>query len=159
VDELIDFFNTEEKTELKDYVSDDEVKRLLVDLKSKIEKLKEQEDWKGAQMRKIEQDRSREEQKQEEKDDVLSRISRQSAAQSVASQKTAERVEELERKKKEVEWDKHTVTDKKSKASVDEQIAKNIADEVLRNYPVLKHHSNQSIRQLIEKHAHEQVKS
>lgn len=58
-----------------------------------------------------------------------------------------------------MEWDKLTASDKKSKASVDEQIAKNIADEVLRNYPALKHHSNQSIRQLIEKHAHEQVKS
>ena len=34
-------------------------------------------------------------------------------------------------------------------ASVDQQIAKNIADEVLRNYPDLKHHSNQSIRQLL----------
>jgi hypothetical protein len=30
VDELIDFFNAEEKPELKDYVSDDEVKRLMV---------------------------------------------------------------------------------------------------------------------------------
>jgi hypothetical protein len=34
------------------------------------------------------------------------------------------------------------------------QIAKNVADEVLRNYPVLKHHSNQSIRKLLEKQAH-----
>jgi hypothetical protein len=39
-------------------------------------------------------------------------------------------------------------------ASVDEQIAKHIADEVLRNYPALKHHSNHSIRKIIEKHAH-----
>jgi hypothetical protein len=44
-------------------------------------------------------------------------------------------------------------------ASVDEQIAKNIADEVLRNYPALKHHSNQSIRQLLEKQAHQQLKA
>ena len=52
-----------------------------------------------------------------------------------------------------------TASEKKTMASVDEQIAKNIADEILRNYPALKHHSNQSIRQLVEKHAHEQVKS
>lgn len=91
MDELIDFFNADEKTELKDYVSDDEVKRLMLELKSKIEKLKEQEDWKGAQMRKIEEDRNKEP-APEEKDDVLSRISKQSGAQSVASQKTAERV-------------------------------------------------------------------
>jgi hypothetical protein len=37
----------------------------MVDLKSKIEKLKEQEDWKGAQMRKIEHDRTQEENKEE----------------------------------------------------------------------------------------------
>lgn len=42
---------------------------------------------------------------------------------------------------------------------MDAQIAKNIADEVLRNYPALKHHSNQSIRQLLERTAHEQIKS
>lgn len=52
-----------------------------------------------------------------------------------------------------------TKTEKKSMASVDEQIAKNIADEVLRNYPGLKHHSNQSIRKIIEKHAHDEIKS
>ena len=52
-----------------------------------------------------------------------------------------------------------TTSEKKTMASVDEQIAKHMADEVLRNYPHLKHHSNQSIRQLLEKHAHEQIKS
>ena len=38
-------------------------------------------------------------------------------------------------------------------ANLDDQIAKNVADEVLRNYPALKHHSNQSIRKLIEQQA------
>jgi hypothetical protein len=43
-----------------------------------------------------------------------------------------------------------TASSKKSTiASVDEQIAKHIADEILRNYPNLKHHSNQSIRKLL----------
>jgi hypothetical protein len=35
------------------------VKNILVDLKSKIEKLKEQEDWKNKQMQKIEDDRAK----------------------------------------------------------------------------------------------------
>ena len=70
-------------------------------------------------------------------------------AESLASQKTVERVKELEKAKEEKQWDKYTTTDKKSKVSVDEQIAKNIADEILRNYPNLKHHSNQSIRKLL----------
>ncbi len=93
MDELIDFFNTEEKTDIKDYVSDDEVKNLLVELKSKIEKLKEQEGWKAEQMKRMEESRARaEEEKERGKDDILSRISKNSGAQSVASQKTAERV-------------------------------------------------------------------
>lgn len=44
-------------------------------------------------------------------------------------------------------------------ASLDDQIAKNIADEILRNYPNLKHHSNQSIRKLLEKQAHDELKA
>ena len=83
------------------------------------------------------------------KDDLLSRVSKNSMAESLASQKTVERVKELEKAKEEKQWDKYTTTDKKSKVSVDEQIAKNIADEILRNYPNLKHHSNQSIRKLL----------
>jgi hypothetical protein len=42
---------------------------------------------------------------------------------------------------------------------VDEQIAKHIADEILRNYPNLKHHSNQSIRKLLEKQARQELKA
>lgn len=78
---------------------------MLVDLKSKIEKLKEQEDWKATQLKKVEENRAKaQEEREKEKDDILSRISKNSGAQSVASQKTAERVEELERKKKDLEW-------------------------------------------------------
>jgi hypothetical protein len=52
------------------------------------------------------------------------------------------------------EWDKFTTTQKSSVANVDERIAKNIADEVLRNYPNLKGvHSNVSIRRLLEAEA------
>ena len=66
----------------------------------------------------------------------------------------------MEKKKQEKEWDRNTVSEKKSHAaSVDMQIAKNVADEVLRNYPALKHHSNQSIRKLLEKQARDQLKA
>ena len=67
----------------------------------------------------------------------------------MSSQRTTERVEQLQRKKKDVEWQKMTTSQKKTMVSVDEQIAKHIADEVLRNYPALKHHSNHSIRKII----------
>ena len=66
----------------------------MVELKEKIEKLKEQQDWKEDQVRRL-QERKNNEDEKSQKDDVLSRISRQSDGRSVASQKTAERVEEL----------------------------------------------------------------
>ena len=94
VDELLDFFNQEQKTDLKDFISDEEVKKILIDLKSKVEKLKEQEDWRKEQLQRIEQQRQNV-CEEKEKDDILSRISRQSGAQSISSQKTAERVQEL----------------------------------------------------------------
>ena len=49
------------------------------------------------------------------------------------------------------EWDKNTVSDKSSAANIEDKIAKNLADEVLRNYPNMKGvHSNTSIRKLLE---------
>lgn len=85
---MIDFFNTEQgEGELKDYVSDNEVKSIMVELKQKIEKLKEQQDWKEEQVKRLQE--RKEEDDRSQKDDVLSRISRQSDGRSVASQKTA----------------------------------------------------------------------
>ena len=61
-------------------------------------------------------------------------------------------MEELRNKMKEPkEWDKNTVSDKSSAANIEDRIAKNLADEVLRNYPNMKGvHSNTSIRKLLE---------
>ena len=64
-------------------------------------------------------DERRSQHDKDDKDDILSRISKQSGGQSVTSQKTAERVEELQKKKDVKEWDKMTVSSKKSTASVD----------------------------------------
>jgi hypothetical protein len=56
--------------------------------------LKEQEDWRKGQLRKIEEEKNNSsEERGKDKDDILSRISGQSGAQSVSSQKTAERVQ------------------------------------------------------------------
>ena len=65
----------------------------------------------------MEDDKKNEEQK-DKNDDVLSRISKQSGAQSISSQRTAERIQQLQKKKKDNEWDKLTGTQKKSMASV-----------------------------------------
>ena len=67
------------------------MKSILVDLKGKIEKLKEQEDWRKDQLKRIEEKRV-DTSNEGDKDDVLSRMSRQSGGQSVSSNKTAERV-------------------------------------------------------------------
>jgi len=67
------------------------VKSILVDLKGKIEKLKEQEDWRKDQLKRIEEKKV-DSSNEGDKDDVLSRMSRQSGGQSVSSNKTAERV-------------------------------------------------------------------
>lgn len=67
------------------------MKSILVDLKGKIEKLKEQEDWRKDQLKRIEEKRV-DSSNEGDKDDVLSRMSRQSGGQSVSSNKTAERV-------------------------------------------------------------------
>lgn len=67
------------------------MKSILVDLKGKIEKLKEQEDWRKDQLKRIEE-RKVESSNEGDKDDILSRISKQSGGQSVSSNKTAERV-------------------------------------------------------------------
>ena len=66
-----------------------------------------------------------------------------------------EKMEELRSKLKEPkEWDKNTVSDKSSAVNLEERIAKNLADEVLRNYPAMKGvHSNTSIRRLLEAEA------
>lgn len=52
------------------------------------------------------------------------------------------------------EWDKHTTSQKSAMSNIDDRIAKNLADEVLRNYPNMKGvHSNVSIRKLLEAEA------
>ena len=57
------------------------------------------------------------------------------------------------KKKEQQDWDKFT-TSQKSAVDIEERIAKNLADEVLRNYPGLKGvHSNVSIRKLLEAEA------
>lgn len=63
-----------------------------------------------------------------------------------------EKIQDLKAKKKQQQdWDKYTKSQKSSITNIDEKIAKNIADEVLRNYPNMsKIHSNVSIRKLLE---------
>ena len=55
VDDVIDFFET---AELKDYLQDNEVNKILEDLKGRIEKLKGQgDDWKKKEVNRIKEGR------------------------------------------------------------------------------------------------------
>jgi hypothetical protein len=60
----------------------------------------------------------------------------------------------LKRKKQQQEWDNVSQSQKSNASNIDDRIAKNIADEVLRNYPNMRGvHSNVSIRKLLEQEA------
>ena len=67
--------------------------------------------------------------------------------------------EKLEKKKEgQDEWDKNTRTSKQSYVNIEERIAKNVADDLLRNYGNLKAvHSNVSVRKLLEREAARQL--
>lgn len=70
----------------------------------------------------------------------------------------SERIEELEKKKSQEEWDRNTRTSKASQTNIEERIAKNVADDLLRNYGNLKAvHSNVSVRRLLEREAARQL--
>ena len=65
----------------------------------------------------------------------------------------------MEKKKEgQDEWDKNTRTSKQSYVNIEERIAKNVADDLLRNYGNLKAvHSNVSVRKLLEREAARQL--
>ena len=101
--EVDDLLNVFENGKVKDYLEDEEVNKMLNDLKERITSMKteDQENWKRKQIQKYKENREEKEEEKQKKDDIVSRISRKSGTESVASQKTVERIEELEKKKEE----------------------------------------------------------
>jgi hypothetical protein len=83
VDELLDFF---ESNNVNDFSEDQEVKNLLANLKLKIEKMKETDDWKEKEVERIKQ--QKEERRNEGEEDKYSQFSVNSEGRSVASEKT-----------------------------------------------------------------------
>jgi len=165
-EELDDLLNFTSNLDYDKYINDLEVKNMVAALKNRIDELKTQdaeEDWKS---KIVEQWNGKE--KEAKKAMQTSKVdiewdarsdarSVASESKSVASERTNKSINELKSKlegKEKKDWDQLSTVSKKNAVTVEERIAKHVADEILRNNYQFKHfHSNASIRKLLEKEA------
>jgi len=84
-----------------------------------------------------------------------------SEARSAASERTQKSIVDLKAKleaKEKKDWDTLSTTTKKNQTTLEERIAKHVADEILRNNTQFRHfHSNASVRRILEKEAHKHM--
>lgn len=157
VDDLLDFTNN---LDYDKYLNDLEVKHMVLALKKRIDEIKhrEEDDWK----RKIvdEWNDERKALKTNKVDlDLDARSDTRSVAsesKSVASERSQKNIEDLKAKMaaKHKEWETMSSTTKKNAVTMEERIAKHVADEILRNNTEFRHfHSNASVRRILEKEA------
>jgi len=161
VDDLLEFTNN---LDYDKYIDDIEVKHMITALKNRINDLnnKAEDDWKN----KIvdawnEEDNGKKAVKPSKVDinydDRSDARSCASESKSVASERTHKSITELKAKmeaKEKKEWDNISVTTKKNAVTLEERIAKHVADEILRNNTEFRHfHSNVSVRKILEKEA------
>jgi len=163
-EELDDLLNFTTNLDYDKYINDLEVRNMVNALKDRIDELKNQdqeEDWKnkivdqwnGKSAKKTVQP-SKVDIDMDARSDVRSVASE---SRSVASERTGKSIQELKSKleaKEKKDWDQLSTTTKKNAVTVEERIAKHVADEILRNNYQFKHfHSNASIRKILEKEA------
>jgi len=164
-EELDDLLNFTSNLDYDKYINDLEVKNMVNALKNRIDELKNQdaqeEDWKK---KIVDQWNGKDNKKalQASKVDIdydarSDARSVASESRSVASERTNKTISDLKTKleaKEKKDWDQLSTTTKKNAVTVEERIAKHVADEILRNNYQFKHyHSNASIRKLLEKEA------
>jgi len=163
-EELDDLLNFTSNLNYDKYINDLEVKNMVAALKNRIDELKDQdaeEDWKN---KIVEQWNGKEAKKAMQTSKVDIELDARSDARSVASEsrsvaseRTNKSINELKSRlegKEKKDWDQLSNTTKKNAVTVEERIAKHVADEILRNNYQFKHfHSNASIRKLLEKEA------
>jgi len=163
-EELDDLLNFTSNLDYDKYINDLEVKNMVSALKNRIDELKNQdaeEDWKN---KIVEQWNGKEAKKAMQTSKVDIDLDARSDARSVASEsrsvvseRTHKSINDLKTKlegKEKKDWDQLSTTTKKNAVTVEERIAKHVADEILRNNYQFKHfHSNASIRKLLEKEA------
>jgi hypothetical protein len=164
VDDLLAFTNN---LDYDKYIDDLEVKHMITALKKRIDdiKNKEEDDWKNKIVDAWNNDdkkalkASKVDINYDDKSDARSVASEN---RSVASERTHKSITELKAKleaKEKKDWDNISIsTTKKNVVTVEERIAKHVADEVLRNNTEFRHfHSNASVRRILEKEAQKHI--
>jgi len=165
VDDLLNFTSN---LDYDRYINDLEVRNMVNALKDRIDELKNQEqedDWKkkivdqwNGKNTKQAMQTSKVDIDMDARSDVRSVASE---SRSVASERSNKSIHDLKQKleaKEKKDWDQLSTTTKKNAVTVEERIAKHVADEILRNNYQFKHfHSNASIRKLLEKEAHKHL--
>jgi len=159
VDDLLEFTNN---LDYEKYIDDLEVKNMVTALKKRIDELhnKDEDDWKN----KIVDAWNNDDKKSVKPSKVdISYDARSDArscaseSKSVASEKTHKTISDLKAKlesKEKKDWDNMSTTTKKNAVTVEERIAKHVADEILRNNTEFRHfHSNNSVRKILEREA------
>jgi len=163
-DDLLEFTNN---LDYDKYIDDLEVKHMVTALKKRIDEIrsKEEENWKNKIVDAWNKDDGRKSVQPSKVDiDLDARSDARSCAsenKSVASERTQNSISELKAKlqaKEKKEWETMSSTTKKNAVSLEERIAKHVADEVLRNNTEFRHfHSNTSVRKILEKAAQQHI--
>jgi len=159
LDDLLEFTSN---LDYDQYIHDFEVKNMVVALKKRIDELhnKEEDDWKNKIVDAWNDEGRKSVQVSKVDiggDDRSDCRSVASESRSVASERTHKSIQELKSKlenKEKKDWDNLSVTTTKKQTTIEERIAKHVADEVLRNNTQFRHfHSNASVRRILEKEA------
>jgi len=161
VDELLEFTNN---LNYDEYINDLEVKHMVTALRKRIDELKgkEEDDWKNKIVDAWNNEKPSVKPSKVDigGDDRSDCRSVASEAKSAASERSQQSISELKAKmdKHKKDWDTISTTTKKNAATLEERIAKHVADEIIRNNTEFKHfHSNASIRKILEKEAHKHL--
>lgn len=159
VDDLLAFTNN---LDYDKYIDDLEVKHMVTALKKRIDDLKnkEDDDWKNKIVDAWNNDKQAlKPSKVDIGDDRSDVRSMASEGKSVASERSQQSISELKAKmeKHKKDWDKMSATSKQN-VTLEERIAKHVADEILRNNTEFRHfHSNASVRRILEKEAQKHI--
>jgi len=161
VDDLLEFTNN---LNYDQYIGDLEVKHMVTALKKRIDEIKgkEDDDWKNKIVDAWNNDRGTVKPSKVDigGDDRSDCRSMASEGKSVASEKSHQSISELKAKmeKHKKDWETMSTTTKKNAASLEERIAKHVADEILRNNTEFRHfHSNNSVRKILEREAQKHI--
>lgn len=166
LNDLLEFTNN---LDYDKYINDLEVKGMVTALKKRIDELNQQneeDDWKKKIVEAWNNDKDDRKSVQPNKVNIdwdVRSNGRSCASdnKSVASERTQKSIQDLKTKlenKEKKEWETLTTSTKKNVVSIEERIAKHVADEVIRNNTQFRHfHSNASVRKILEKEAQKHI--